>query len=88
MLTTLIVFVLVFGIIVISHEFGHFIIAKVNGIKVNEFSVGMGPAILKFHKGETLYALRLLPIGGACIFEGEDGLYKENETQRRPPPPR
>ena len=80
MLTTLIVFVLVFGIIVISHEFGHFIIAKVNGIKVNEFSVGMGPAILKFHKGETLYALRLLPIGGACIFEGEDGLYKENEN--------
>lgn len=71
---TFILFVLIFGIVVISHEFGHFIIAKMNGIKVIEFSVGMGPTLLGFTRGETKYSLKLLPIGGACMFEGEDGL--------------
>ena len=71
---TLILFVLIFGIVVISHEFGHFLVAKANGIKVIEFSVGMGPTLLGFTKGETKYSLKLLPIGGACMFEGEDGL--------------
>ena len=59
---------------VVSHEFGHFIIAKMNGIKVVEFAVGMGPTLIGFTKGETKYSLKLLPIGGACMFEGEDGL--------------
>ncbi len=54
------------------HEFGHFSTAKLFKIKVNEFSIGMGPAILKKQKGETLYALRLLPIGGFVSLEGED----------------
>lgn len=71
---TFILFVLIFGIVVLSHEFGHFIIAKLNGIHVVEFSVGMGPTICSFQKKETVYALKLLPIGGACMFEGEDGL--------------
>lgn len=71
---TFILFVLVFGIVVLSHEFGHFIIAKANGIHVVEFSVGMGPTICSFKRKETVYALKLLPIGGACMFEGEDGL--------------
>ena len=71
---TFILFVLIFGIVVISHELGHFIIAKMNGIKVIEFSVGMGPTLLGFTRGETKYSLKLLPIGGACMFEGEDGL--------------
>ncbi len=71
---TFIFFVLIFGIVVISHEFGHFLIAKLNGIRVIEFSVGMGPTLLGFTKGETKYSLKLLPIGGACMFEGEDGL--------------
>ena len=66
---TLLFFVLIFGIVVVSHEFGHFLIAKMNGIHVVEFAVGMGPNICSFTKGETKYSLKLLPIGGACMFE-------------------
>lgn len=73
-MATLILFVLIFGVVVISHELGHFLLAKANGIHVVEFSVGMGPNIFSFQKGETKYSLKLLPIGGACMFEGEDGL--------------
>ncbi len=71
---TLVFFVLIFGLVVIAHEFGHFLLAKVNGIHVVEFAVGMGPKLLHFKKGETEYCLRLLPIGGACMFENEDQL--------------
>jgi len=71
---TFILFVLIFGIVVISHEFGHFLLAKMNGIHVVEFSVGMGPTLIGFTRGDTKYSLKLLPIGGACMFEGEDGL--------------
>lgn len=68
-----IIFALViFEIIIIVHEFGHYIVAKACGVKVNEFAIGMGPAIVKFKKGETLYAWRILPIGGYCSMEGED----------------
>ena len=81
MLLTLIVFILVFGVVVIAHELGHFLIAKLNGIRVVEFAVGMGPAICKFTKGETRYVLRLLPLGGACMFEGEDGVYTEKAKE-------
>lgn len=79
MLVTLIVFILVFSIVVIAHELGHFLIAKLNGIKVLEFAIGMGPALVQFTKGETKYVLRLLPLGGACMFEGEDGVYSSKE---------
>ncbi len=68
----IIIAILAFGILIATHEFGHFIAAKSCGIKVNEFSVGMGPAIFKKQIGETLYALRILPIGGYCAMEGED----------------
>ena len=71
---SIILFILIFGIIVIAHEFGHFLVAKMNGIHVVEFSIGMGPTLLAFNKGDTKYSLKLLPIGGACMFEGEDGL--------------
>ncbi len=64
--------ILIFGILIASHEFGHFITAKACGVRVNEFSVGMGPAIWKKQKGETLYALRCIPIGGYCAMAGED----------------
>ncbi len=74
---TIILFILIFGAVVISHEFGHFLLAKANGIHVVEFSVGMGPTIASFKKGDTVYSLKLLPIGGACMFEGEDGLKTE-----------
>ncbi len=63
---------LVFELIIVIHEFGHFIVAKLCGVKVNEFSIGLGPAIIKKQKGETLYALRVVPFGGYCAMEGED----------------
>lgn len=80
MIVTILLFILIFGLIVISHEFGHFLLAKLNGIHVVEFAVGMGPTLFHFQKGETKYSLKALPIGGACMFEGEDGLdAKEGE---------
>lgn len=68
----ILVAVLVFGILIFVHELGHFATAKWSGIKVNEFAMGMGPAIWKKQKGETLYALRAFPIGGFCALEGDD----------------
>lgn len=75
---TLILFIVIFGAVVIAHEFGHFLLAKANGIHVVEFAVGMGPTICSVQKGGTKYALKLLPIGGACMFEGEDGLAEKD----------
>ncbi len=69
---TVLVAILFFGIIVMVHEFGHFSFAKLFGVKVNEFSLGMGPKILSRKKGETAYSWRLLPIGGFVSMEGED----------------
>ncbi len=69
---TILIAIFIFGVIIAIHEFGHFIAAKLNGIQVNEFAIGMGPKIFGFKKGETLYSLRLLPIGGFCSMEGED----------------
>lgn len=54
------------------HELGHFIVAKLNNVKVNEFAIGMGPRLLKWGKGETIYSIRAFPIGGFCAMEGED----------------
>ncbi len=68
----ILVAILLFGLVIFVHEFGHFITAKKSGVKVNEFSIGMGPALFKFKRGETLYALRLFPIGGYVSMEGED----------------
>ncbi|MBR4474660.1 MAG: site-2 protease family protein [Oscillospiraceae bacterium] len=65
--------ILIFGVLIAVHEFGHFTVAKLCGVKVNEFAIGMGPAIWKKQKGETLYALRCIPLGGYCAMEGEDG---------------
>ena len=64
--------ILGFGILIAVHEFGHFMAAKACGVRVEEFSIGMGPALWKKQKGETLYALRALPIGGYCAMSGED----------------
>jgi len=68
----IVVALLIFGLIVVIHEFGHFFFAKLFKVKVNEFAVGFGPAIFKKQKGETLYALRVIPFGGFCSMEGED----------------
>ena len=64
--------ILIFGVLIAIHEFGHFAVAKACGVKVEEFAVGMGPALLKKQKGETLYSLRVIPIGGYCAMAGED----------------
>ena len=65
--------ILFFGILIFVHEFGHFITAKLSGVRVNEFALFMGPAIWKKQKGETLYSLRCIPFGGYCAMEGENG---------------
>ena len=81
----IILIILVFGVIVFFHEFGHFIVAKMNKIAVMEFSIGMGPAIFSIQKKETKYSLRLLPIGGYCMMMGEDGESEdENAFNNKP----
>lgn len=67
-----IAFILIFGSLVFFHELGHFIFAKRAGIMVREFAIGFGPKILGFTKGETLYTIRLLPLGGYVRMAGED----------------
>lgn len=64
--------VVVFGIIVVIHELGHFLAAKAVGVQVNEFAIGFGPKLFQFGKKETKYTVRLLPLGGFCAMEGED----------------
>lgn len=68
----IIIAILMFSFIIIFHELGHFLLAKKNGIRVNEFCLGLGPTIVGFTRGETKYSLKLLPFGGACMMEGED----------------
>ena len=65
--------ILLFSVLILVHELGHFVAAKMSGVQVNEFSMFMGPALWKKQVGETLYAIRLVPIGGYCAMEGEDG---------------
>ena len=64
--------ILIFGVLITVHELGHFVAAKLCGVRVLEFAIGMGPALFKRQRGETLYSLRSLPIGGYCAMEGED----------------
>ena len=64
--------ILIFGFLIFIHELGHFLTAKALDVQVNEFSICMGPAIVKKQRGETLYALRCIPVGGYCAMEGED----------------
>lgn len=70
---------LIFGAVIFVHELGHFVTAKRCGIRVNEFAIGMGPTVVSVTRGETTYALRLLPIGGFVSMEGEDD---ESEDDR------
>ena len=63
---------LIFSLIVIFHELGHFWLAKLNGSRVNEFWRGLGPTLFGIQKGETNSSVKLLPFGGACMMEGED----------------
>ncbi len=68
---TILIAILAFGVLIFIHELGHFIAAKKSGVRVNEFSLGMGPAIFHFNRGETQYSIRLFPIGGYVAMEGE-----------------
>ncbi len=68
----IIIAIILFSLIILFHELGHFLFAKANDVQVNEFCLGLGPTIIGFHKGETFYSLKLLPFGGACMMEGED----------------
>ena len=76
---SIVVAILVFSIIIIIHELGHFLLAKKNGIGVVEFSIGLGPTIFGFKKGETKYSVKLLPFGGMCQMVGEDS--EQNSTE-------
>lgn len=72
MVGSIIVTIIAFGIMVMLHELGHFLTAKKFGVTVHEFSIGMGPLLFKWGKGETQYSLRLLPLGGYVKLEGEE----------------
>jgi regulator of sigma E protease len=69
----IIIAILIFSLIIIFHELGHFLLAKANGIRVNEFCLGLGPKVFGITKGETTYSLHLFPIGGACCGSEERG---------------
>lgn len=73
MILTILIFALVLGLIVLVHEFGHFITAKKFGMRVEEFGIGFPPKIFGWRKGETLYTLNLIPVGGFVRIKGEDG---------------
>ena len=68
----IIIAIVIFSAIILFHELGHFLFAKLNKIVVTEFSLGMGPRLFSFEKGDTRYSLKLLPIGGSCAMLGED----------------
>lgn len=74
---TIISSIIIFLLVILIHEFGHFIVAKRNGVSVLEFSIGMGPKLFQKESNGTLYSLRVLPVGGYCQLEGED---EENDS--------
>ena len=76
----IIIALLIFSIIILFHELGHFLLAKANGIRVNEFSLGLWPTLFGIQKGETKYSIKLLPFGGACMMEGEDSESQDNKA--------
>jgi regulator of sigma E protease len=81
----IIVFLLTLSVLVVLHEYGHFIVARLNGVRVTDFAMGMGPTLLKWTspRSGTHYRLNLLPIGGYCQMKGEDGQSNQAEQQRQ-----
>ena len=77
---TIISFLIIFTVVVVSHEFGHFLIARINGIRVLEFSIGMGPVLFRKKGKNTDLTIRLLPFGGACMYDGMFDTGEEDET--------
>lgn len=82
---TVIAAALVFCILIFVHELGHFISAKALGIRVHEFAIGMGPKLFSKQKGDTLYSVRLLPVGGFCALEGEDSASEDEKALSNKP---
>ena len=80
-MTTAILAIILFCVMIFPHELGHFIAARAMGIRVNEFAFGMGPVIWKKQGEETLYSIRLFPVGGFCAMEGEDGAEEDESGQ-------
>ena len=76
----IVIAIIIFSIIIIIHELGHFLLAKKNGIVVTEFSLGMGPRILSHQGKSTRYSLKLLPLGGSCMMLGEDELLEDENA--------
>ncbi|MGM0501155.1 MAG: RIP metalloprotease RseP, partial [Bacillota bacterium] len=83
MLTTVVSFIVVLGVLVFFHEFGHFIVAKWADIRVEEFAIGMGPRVIGKQKGETFYSIRALPLGGFCKLTGEMPLDDELDEEEK-----
>ena len=78
---TIVIALLLFGIIILIHEFGHFLLAKKNGVTIHEFSIGMGPKIYSKEKNGTEYSIRILPIGGYVSMEGEEDGFDRSEEE-------
>jgi len=80
----IVVFLVALSVLIVLHEGGHFLVARLNGVRVNDFAVGMGPTLLKWTspRSGTNYRLNLFPIGGYCAMQGEDGKTNEAEQQR------
>lgn len=79
MIWSILSFIIIFFLVVVSHEFGHFLVGRLNGIGVDEFTVGLGPVIFRKKGKHCLFTIRLFPIGGACIFKGMGASEKEFE---------
>ena len=80
----LLLFLVMLSVLVVLHEYGHFLLARRNGVRVDDFALGMGPTLLKWtsKRSGTNYRLNLFPIGGYCAMKGEDGKTNEAEQQR------
>src|SRR5271155_3274233 len=80
----LLLFLVMLSVLVVLHEYGHFLLARRNGVRVDDFALGMGPTLLKWtsKRSGTNYRLNLFPIGGYCAMKGEDGKTTEAEQQR------
>jgi regulator of sigma E protease len=80
----IVVFLVMLSVLVVLHEYGHFILARINGVRVNDFAVGFGPTLLKWTspRSGTNYRVNLFPVGGYCAMQGEDGRTSEAEQQR------
>ncbi len=83
MLVTIIVFILIFGLIILAHELGHFILAKRAGVRVDEFGFGLPPRIFGIKRGETIYSINWLPLGGFVKIYGEEGKKEGDKDKGR-----